>query len=204
MTSRQATNWATKERHHNSQAMISGGMLRGRSMRLIESLFSVNTASEQQWRANFEMHDKPLVTLPFPFNLKIWIKYSSTNFFVNQNKIVSSSEWMDELQMWKFRNYFGFKMEGTLVPFRNKSIWHCEVTDNISSKNIGAQRWWCIFTIFSNELFLFKLRFLICSWWAIITNAAQGSWESLVWMKNLKIDEKKYEMWNTDSWGLLQ
>lgn len=49
-------------------------------MRLIESLFSVNTASEQQRRANFKMHDKSLVTLPFPL--------------------------LDELQRWKFRKPF--------------------------------------------------------------------------------------------------
>lgn len=46
MTSRQAANRATTKRHHDSQAMISGGTLGEGAPRLIESLFSVNTASE--------------------------------------------------------------------------------------------------------------------------------------------------------------
>lgn len=47
MTSRQAANRATTKRHHDSQAMISGGTLGEGATRLIESLFSVNTASER-------------------------------------------------------------------------------------------------------------------------------------------------------------
>lgn len=49
-------------------------------MRLIKSLFTVNTTSEQQRRANVEMHDK-LVALPFPFSVKIWIEHKLEDCF---------------------------------------------------------------------------------------------------------------------------